>query len=402
MCLQTKTMRLLLFGTLLALSLCQVSVVSLTADEIEAERSGWNVNPETQYHVQTDEGPERYFRFQTLNGQYRKEKRLEDGTVIGTEGWLDPLGYLRIKDYIADAKGFRILKSKMIFVGKDRPISDAVSISKSAPASGGALARPVRPPNPFRQPELKDVSSNSIEANSVTSSRHRSYVSSTPLPPSSSSCIGLRPIAVTTLRPRPFSLTTSSPSGDGYKYEQPNGNYLPSINYKSYRKPALLVEPPYLEQDQNHLGSHSTSVRVTPRTVFRGYRRWNGTTSSTTSPSSSTVRVVARRRSSQQQRTASASSGYKEYKFPSYDGTSRTGDNGFQYYLKKQYHEEERARPDKAVGSFGYVDPFGIRRVVYYKADGANGFVHRKNNRYVGHEASPYDPVPVAQEHAMH
>jgi hypothetical protein len=93
----------------------------LTADEIEAERSGWNVNPETQYHIQTDEGPERYFRFQTLNGQYRKEKRLEDGTVIGTEGWLDPLGYLRIKDYIADTKGYRILKCVYVYPPARRP-----------------------------------------------------------------------------------------------------------------------------------------------------------------------------------------------------------------------------------------------------------------------------------------
>lgn len=38
----------------------------------------------------------------------------------------------------------------MIYVGKDRPIQDAVAISKKVPATGGALARPVRPPNPFR------------------------------------------------------------------------------------------------------------------------------------------------------------------------------------------------------------------------------------------------------------
>ena len=29
-----------------------------------------------QYHIQTDEGPERFFRFQTETGQYREEKRL--------------------------------------------------------------------------------------------------------------------------------------------------------------------------------------------------------------------------------------------------------------------------------------------------------------------------------------
>lgn len=81
-----------------------------------------------------------------------------------------------------------------------------------------------------------------------------------------------------------------------------------------------------------------------------------------------------------------------DYEFPAYDGTHKTAD-GFQYYLKSHYHEEEQ-KPDKSIGSFGYIDPFGIRRVVYYKADGENGFVHKKNNRYVGFNATPYDPVP--------
>lgn len=40
----------------------------------------------------------------------------------GTEAWIDALGYLRQKDYIADKEGYRILKSKTIFVGKDTPI----------------------------------------------------------------------------------------------------------------------------------------------------------------------------------------------------------------------------------------------------------------------------------------
>ncbi|XP_011500261.1 PREDICTED: uncharacterized protein LOC105364097 [Ceratosolen solmsi marchali] len=352
-----------------------VSVLCLTADEIEAERSGWNVNPETQYHIQTDEGPERYFRFQTLNGQYRKEKRLEDGTVIGTEGWLDPLGYLRIKDYIADTKGYRILKSKMIYVGKERPIQDAVAISKSVPASGGSLVRPVRPPNPFRQPELKDVASNSIEASPVT-----------PLRSSAA------PILVTTPRPRPFALTT--PASFGPDYSQPDSNYL-SSSHKPYRgsyrlkqqqrqqqhqqprKPALVVEPPFLNQDQNHLVSRSSSAARLAPNAFRGYQRWNGSGG----------------RFPQRQKPAT-----REYEFPGYDGNHGTKD-GFQYYLKKQYHEEERTRPDKSIGSFGYVDPFGIRRVVYYKADSQNGFQHRKNNRYVGHDAKPYDPVPLVTAH---
>lgn len=69
--------------------------------------------------------------------------------------------------------------------------------------------------------------------------------------------------------------------------------------------------------------------------------------------------------------------------------------NGFEYYLKRQYHEEERERNGESIGSFGYIDPFGIRRVIYYKTDPqTGGFVHKKNNRYVGFNAKPYDPLP--------
>jgi len=79
--------------------------------------------------------------------------------------------------------------------------------------------------------------------------------------------------------------------------------------------------------------------------------------------------------------------------FPPYDGVHDTA-NGFQYYLRRHYHEEERGA-DGNVGSFGYIDPFGIRRVIYYKTDPfTGGFLHKKNNRYVGFNATPYDPLP--------
>lgn len=45
--------------------------------------ASWGTPDSSQYHIQTDEGPDRYFKYQTDNGQYRKERRLEDGTVIG-------------------------------------------------------------------------------------------------------------------------------------------------------------------------------------------------------------------------------------------------------------------------------------------------------------------------------
>lgn len=85
--------------------------------------------------------------------------------------------------------------------------------------------------------------------------------------------------------------------------------------------------------------------------------------------------------------------GYEPQQFADYNGVSVTRD-GFGYYLPRQYHEEENIDDRRKAGSFGYIDPFGIRRVVYYNASPENGFVHRKNNRYVGFNATPYDPRP--------
>lgn len=67
--------------------------------------------------------------------------------------------------------------------------------------------------------------------------------------------------------------------------------------------------------------------------------------------------------------------------------------NGFGYYLPRHYHEEtyRDANAQNRDGSFGYIDPFGIRRVVYYQASPDGGFKTRKNNRYVGFNAKPYD-----------
>lgn len=76
-----------------------------------------------------------------------------------------------------------------------------------------------------------------------------------------------------------------------------------------------------------------------------------------------------------------------------YDGVSFVR-NGFRYYLPRHYHEERTDGDGARTGSFGYVDPFGIRRVVYYDTAPGAGFAHRKNNRYVGLDAEPYDPRP--------
>merc|ERR1711936_878443 len=79
-----------------------------------------------QYHIQTDQGPTRFFRFQTLTGQYRKEQRHLDGSVTGTYGWVDPNGVLRLFDYISDDGGYRIDQKRLYKVGK--PVNGVVKI----------------------------------------------------------------------------------------------------------------------------------------------------------------------------------------------------------------------------------------------------------------------------------
>ncbi|XP_046753109.1 uncharacterized protein LOC124416227 isoform X2 [Diprion similis] len=356
--------------------LALVSVFCLTPGEIEAQKSGWNLTPNTQYHIQTDEGPERYFRYQTLNGQYRKEKRLADGTVIGTEGWLDPLGYLRIKDYIADTEGYRILRSKMVYVGKERPIEDAVSISKKVPAQSGILAKPRRPANPFRQPELKELPGNGIEVNTVTPLHpgvHYQLPISTPAP-----------VAPPTLY-SPYRKTAPLQQlEDGYS--QPNTNYLPTFT---------PYQPPYVNQYNQNPYTRYNQAASPPSTVFQpplydqrypevgqGFRAYDSTQNETMRRDE-----IVQASPPVEQRSQTAGG-----EFPEYDGTHTVKD-GFQYYLKTHYHEEQN-QPSEAekIGSFGYIDPFGIRRVVYYKADAEHGFIHKKNNRYVGFQATPYDP----------
>ncbi|XP_011332046.1 uncharacterized protein LOC105276251 isoform X2 [Ooceraea biroi] len=326
----------MILRTCFCLSFFTVSALCLTADEIEAQRSGWNLNPNTQYHIQTDEGPERYFRFQTANGQYRKEKRLADGTVIGTEGWLDPLGYLRLKDYIADHEGFRILRSKMVYVGKNRPIQDAVAETKKIPAQTGILARPRRPPNPFRRPSSAVVP---LSDNEITSGYY------TP----------------TTIRPR---LNYSPISSNDYYSNRPGYSSAGLQSLNNYRRPQATYY-------RGSVAGHRSPTRILE------------------TPYDSTIGG-----SSVKPNYLSPISRSDSTDFPPYDGIHTTA-NGFQYYLRKHYHEEERGSDGNNVGSFGYIDPFGIRRVIYYKTDPlTGGFLHKKNNRYVGFNATPYDPLP--------
>lgn len=327
---------------LLVLAATLVAFIAVTSAKVAESggMGGWNTAPNTQYHIQTDEGPERYFRYQTLSGQYRKEKRLQDGTVVGTYGWVDPNGFLRLRDYVADGGGYRVVRTKMLFVGKNDPIDDAVAKSKKVPSQGGTGVNALQ-------------------------------VSSTPVPP-----VSTTPSTVTaSAYPTPIS---------SYPYPQPD------ISSNSLLYPSSTVVPSFANDISNSYNP-SADIYTNPYVV-------GGSGQYPLVPANRrTYDIPSYDRSYQQNYAAPSNtvqryqSPYGQQQLPLYDGISAT-QNGFRYYLPRQYHEEENSGGDRKAGSFGYIDPFGIRRVVYYNAEPGTGFVHRKNNRYVGFNATPYDP----------
>ena len=174
------------------------------------------------------------------------------------------------------------------------------------------------------------------------------------------------PIAVydTTVKPKPLAAVAGY---NGYNsessYEPVSNDLDPPFYQKRYSMTTYrpsLAERPYADQYENQLNAQSLYNR-------NSYQR--------------------------PQSYNQNSYGYGQ-DASYYDGVSTTA-NGFKYYLPRQYHEEDNSNPDRRAGSFGYIDPFGIRRVVYYNTSPEGGFQHRKNNRYVGFNATPYDPRPT-------
>ncbi|CRK95740.1 CLUMA_CG009197, isoform A [Clunio marinus] len=433
------------------------TLFSLLVMMIHSSNASWGSPGSSQYHIQTDEGPERFFRYQTDNGQFRKEKRLQDGTVIGTNAWIDGFGYLRQNDYIADHAGYRILKAKTVFVGKDRSIEDAMKAAKKAPASSGILVpshqsppsvnyvtttqRPIsttstyssspgyfypkspnvfiqthsqpdegyfRTSNNFDQPAIS-IPSNDIQSPSViylppykAGTSNELLSSSTPAPKITDES-HLPPIAY-------YPSSTESPlqlknyvSSTTVKPIQDESNLPPIAYYPSSTHnpldvnnvlPLASTPAPILANDLSKdllPPKEYGVVSIQPKTRF-AYRPTYQYQSTTASPHFDYSRNTIDSNSHQNPSNVPLFDRSKYQETPYYDGVGVTA-NGFRYYLPRQYQEEVSNNDGSRDGSFGYIDPFGIRRVIYYNA-GRNGFIHRKNNRYVGLHSTPYDPRP--------
>lgn len=316
-----------------------------------------------QFHIQTDEDDERYFLYQTHNGQYRKERRLKDGSVVGTTGWVGADGYLRLQDYIADGEGYRIYKSKTVYVGLNRPMTESLNIAKTAPTDAGYGVTP---------------------APTVNRAHFRSRVSTTTATPSSSSSVEPPYSYPSEQSAKPVTPTYPTPTS------APQQLASSSVDDSSTTYTFTPTVPPVTVHGASSTSSPYDFDSSNTNTIDDGYYASDSRRYDVFNPNSYRHADDWLRR---QRAEARVGDGYTP-QFPIYAGVPLK-QNGFHYYLPKHYHEEENNDNNDRTGSFGYIDPFGIRRVIYYSTAPGDGFHIRKNNRYVGHDATPYDPRPL-------
>lgn len=302
-------------------------------------------------------------------------------------------------------------------------MQDALKSSKNAPAQSGILVKPAVALKPaVAVKEVAIAVTPAPIAYLPPSTPPSAYLppTSTPniyLPPSNSPNVYVSPNSIESSTERPrfdfrptvapiaASSVTESPSSTPYysTTDIPTSTYAPSttpapIYVSSTQDPIVAITPNVLRDFHRKYS--------TPKPDLRQYYSDYSTNSLNLDPysaDSTPIDRVDQYRINRYQTPVPArynaytgnylGNGY-DPQYPQYDGIAVTN-NGFRYYLPRQYHEEENSGGENRAGSFGYVDPFGIRRVIYYNTSPGSGFVHRKNNRYVGLNGTPYDPRPL-------
>ncbi|KAK8727221.1 hypothetical protein OTU49_009761 [Cherax quadricarinatus] len=353
-----------------------------------------------QYHIQTDTGPDRYFRYQTYNGQYRKEKRLDDGTVIGTYGWVDANGLLRLYDYIADTKGYRVVRQKTMRVPKITE-PPPVTLVTAAPS----ILRPTEP----SISQLIDATKRPVIP--APTEIHSKRIPSPGVPGSEPTSRG--PTASAPL----LESTKKDPSAD-VPGSEPTWRD-PTANVPSYE--STRIDPSSIgSQGTRILPGRQPYVTSNTRTRTRGSTKWGGRQSASHAPSpqlrpfqrtkpKQDVNTNVRRQATgestgvasyspgtgeQRAGVASYSPGTGEQKAgvasysPGTNDLPAEGKFTINYDLGNQFHFEKILPDGTKVGKHGYVDPLGILRVSYYTS-GPAGHTQRQESGWIG-SRDPY------------
>ncbi|XP_037799596.1 uncharacterized protein LOC119594603 isoform X2 [Penaeus monodon] len=341
--------------------LCVVGVSSYSEDPV-------------QYHIQTDDGSERYFRYQTYDGQYRKEKRLDDGTVIGTYGWVDATGLLRLYDYVADLSGYRIVRKKTLKMAQQ----------PRAPVTEAPVRRNPSRPSSFRTPSRASVRDQPGLSVSVVR---------TPTPKPSYTLQRTSPIR----RPQaPRGTAPTSDSADAPSQGLPLGE----SGSEAQPDPATVGDPTGNPATHANRGHGGTATKLTSHTTATQASGEAGTL--TRRPvrvgSSSPRRRTQSTREHLVQRTGdlliertrdlvTERPGDKVTEAPINGPINRrlpeAGTYSINYDLGNQFHKEKILPDGTKVGKHGYVDPLGILRVTYYTT-GPNGHQQSQESKWVG------------------
>ena len=319
----------------------------------------------TQYHIQDDVGDRRFFKYQTWGGQIRKENRLDDGSVVGTYGWVDANGLLRLYDYIADNKGYRIVKTRLIKVGKqglegNPEIEAALQTTQQTPIVRKKTKLPVDNLIPEDSPRIVELSTPNVD---IFEQRRNQFVDE--VTPSSARLqrkIFTQGGDSVTVDVVPIFDIESLPGNQGEEVRTTNSL---STNTPTFAEPSVLTEPSSLSASSSlYLSSASTfASRGTGELAHLG------------------PHAVARNRA-EDGRQFVVVKRRRGHKLPQPYVGSATLD----YQTQRAFHNEEATRDGQRSGQFGYIDPIGVRRVVNYST-GPNGeIVKTKENDFVGAE----------------
>lgn len=287
----------------------------------------------TQFHIQTDDGDRRFFKYQTWSGQVRKEDRLDDGSVVGSYGWVDANGILRLYDYVADSQGYRIVKTRHIDVKKQQQTALFEEVPEPAVV---VKKKPKHPANvvvkPTFAPDVAFERQNIVDDNPVSSARLQRRIST-------GLTIDVQPIfdfneenADLTTLTTPATFPTSTKS----LFEARDGE-----TSRTQFNPNVIFD----ETPVDSLGGS----RPVARSRSEDGRQFV---------------VVKRRRPNGRQPIV--------------------GPSTLDYQTGRAFHHEDRMNDGKRIGQFGYIDPIGVRRVVNYSTSDNGGIIKSKENDYVG------------------
>jgi len=338
----------------------------------------------SQYHVQTDDGNQRFFKYQTWSGQYRKETRLDDGSVVGSYGWIDANGILRMYEYIADNKGYRVTKDRAFQVEDNATKEEIDNLIESKEPSKETL----RSTKSLPQDDTTSFDAEEIQQRKLVKKKKKAKFE---LP---------NPNLVKSLLPRATSSSNSKrlqrrisadfvPIFDDNlsNFDHLNTNQLTPQTKTKVKQQKFIKSLPRISSLPRSRKARIQPQREDYRTHYRPGRKARQKVPltrrkfSASGPQGGRFYVVKRKR-----RPNSLSNNRRHEEANNLEVEAATA--SINYQTDKAFHHEAVLDNGERHGEYGYIDPIGIRRVVTYTtgpaAQPSSGIIKAKENDYVG------------------